>query len=134
MVSQHCRWFEFESADTLKPLDASGQNSATDFRGGVLVETDAACGTAWGFWRDAEAQRIGSVHPKSLETAPLLTFARRSCAVPEELTARRSTLARSANQQLTFAAAGPLMEDGKTELARLFLYLLTRGEHDLPEV
>ena len=62
-----------------------------------------------------------------------MTLARRSCAVPGKLAARRSTLARSANQQLTFAAAGPLMEDGKTELARLFLYLLTRGEHDLPE-
>ena len=82
---------------------------------------------------DAEAQQIGSVHLKSQDTAPFLTFARRSCAVPEELPARRSTLARSANQQLTFVAAGLLMEDGETELARLFLYLLASGEHDFPE-
>lgn len=29
--------------------------------------------------------------------------------------------------------AGPLMEDGEAELARLFLSLLARGEHDFPE-
>ena len=37
---------------------------------------------------------------KSQNTAAVPIFSRRSCAVPEELIARRSTLARSANQYL----------------------------------
>ena len=41
------------------------------------------------------------------DTVPALTFARRSCAVPAELTARRSTLARSANQHLTSLIRAP---------------------------
>ena len=45
--------------------------------------------------------KLGLVTGLPVETALTLTIARRSCAVLYELTARRSTLARRANQQLT---------------------------------
>ena len=56
------------------------------------------------------------------ETAPALTSARRSCAVPCELTARRSTLARSANQLLACddLPAGNVRSRGALALSLVF--------------
>ena len=77
-------------------------NCATVFLWDVFVrEADTVGRIAWRLRRDAREHRIYSVHLKSQDTAPALTLARRSCALPGELTARRSTLARSANQHLT---------------------------------
>ena len=107
-ISEVRCWLALRASVLRRAVSSAGtaQERRTKVSAGA-VSWDFGCtdpirwSSAWRLRRDAEEQRIGSLYPKSQDTAPALTFVRRSCAVPAELTARRSTLARSANQHLT---------------------------------
>ena len=77
------RYLNFEVAESFKLLGAPDLSCETDLPGGLRLQcADAAGKTEYRFRGYAANQQISSVRLGSQDTAPSLTIARCSCAVP----------------------------------------------------